>query len=153
MTAYALIEYFGAIGQHAVSAVAGGGREITHGGQKVGIAVAKFLQGGIVLAGHAFLDFHRYFIQKIVGKDTAPVRGVYGGKGSNVWRGAAGAYGIAAVQTALGMCDDIYPFTAGFPHDGEDALCKLLTAVCHGGGRLLAAVAPFCFRAWGILPQ
>lgn len=102
--------------------------------------VAAFFQGGIVFSRHAFLHFHRYFVQKIIREDTASVRRADGGQGCDVRRSAAGANGEAAVQSALGVGDDIYLFAAGLLYNLPDALRKLLSAVGDGGGGLLAAV-------------
>lgn len=140
LTAHTLIIYVGAVGQLFVSGLTGGGGEVAHGGEKVGIGVAEFFQGRIVLSGYAFLHPFRYFFQQIVCENTAPVRGIDGGQGSDTGGDSAGAYGKTTVQTALGVGDDIYLFTAGFLYDGADALRQLLSAGCHGGGGLLAAV-------------
>ena len=128
------------IGQFFVSESAGGSREILYGGEKVGIGVTELLQCGIVFAGHAFLNLFRYFVQQVVRKDTASVRGVDGGQTGHAGGYAAGADGVAAVQTALGVGDDIYLFTAGLLYDGADALRQFLPAGGHGSGGLLAAI-------------
>ena len=47
---------------------------------------------------------------------------------------------MAAVQTALGVGDDIYLFAAGFPNDGADTFSQFLSAGCNRRGGLLIAI-------------
>ena len=102
--------------------------------------IPEFSEGGVVFPRHTLLYFRRYFIQKIVREDAASVRSADGGKGGDVRRGAAGAYGEMAVQSALGVGDNIYFFAAGLLYNIADALRQFLSAVGDGGGGLLAAV-------------
>ena len=102
--------------------------------------IPEFSEGGVVFPRHTLLYFRRYFIQKIVREDAASVRSADGGKGGDVRRGAAGAYGETAVQSALGVGDNIYFFAAGLLYNIADALRQFLSAVGDGGGGLLAAV-------------
>ena len=126
--------------QQFIQTGAGGGGQILYGFQKIRLLIPEPFQGGVVFDGYTLTYPVRYPVQQIIRKDTSSVGRVDGGQGSHVRRGPAPGDGVAAVQTALGVGDDIYLLTACFREDLPDAPGQFLSAFRHGSGRLLIAV-------------
>ena len=131
-------------GHDGVPLLTPGAGQIPHGGHEVRFLLTHSLEGGIVGTGNDPLEEGRHFAQKPVGVFTAPVGGADGGEGGNIGRCAAEGHGVADVQAALGMGDDVDLFAAGTDTDVLDPVRQDLGAFGNGCGGGVVAVVKGC---------
>lgn len=125
-------------GMRRIESAAPLGSEITDGGQKVRLVVAKAVRGGVIGLGDAVLHALRNLLQQVIGKAAAAMRRVDGRDRGDAFRAENG--GCTDVQPTFGMCNDIDLFAAGLCADGFNACTKLGGAVLDGRGGLMLAV-------------
>ena len=143
-SAYALIVYLWAVGQHRIQTGAGGRGQILYGFHEIGIGIAELRQCGIVLGCHVTAYFVGYFFQQIVRKYAAVVGCVDGGKRRHIVGRPAYGNRITAVQSALGMGDDVDFLAACFLHNLLNSPGQFLSASLDRCGGLLVAVEDSC---------
>ena len=68
------------------------------------------------------------------------MRGADRGKRCRVWRHPQLADGVARIQTALGVCNNVDLFTARLLHHLQDLFSNVLCVIGDGPQRLLIAI-------------
>ena len=119
--------------QFFVQLPAGTGCQIAHSRQEIWIIVTQLFQRGIVSGCYGIFLLLRYQIQQIVCEFAAPVGCVDGGEGRHIRSHPKPGNGVAAVQTTLGMGDDVHLLTASLLKYGLNPGRNLRSRIGHRG--------------------
>lgn len=147
----ALVKDAGGVRGSRVPGLAGRGGQICHRRQEVRGLIPQPLQGGVVGICDLLPSRCRDLLQQIFGKDAAPVGRVDGGEAGHTGGTSSVGDGGPAVQSPLGVGNDVHLLTAGLRQDLPDTVRQLPPAVLHRGGGLLLSVVHCCAVALELL--